>query len=268
MARVASMTTIPIYQRTYSWTEAQCRQLWEDILRAGADDEILAHFIGSIVYIEKGLYQVSSQSPLLVIDGQQRLTTVSLIIEAIARHVGDSEPVDGFSAKKLRHYYLLNPLEDGKQRYKLLLTQTDEQTLLAMVDQRPLPTQFSLRLRDNLGFFAERVKELGEDLVPLCTGLEKLMVVDISLSRELLRRVTTSAGNHNINSNSIRLIRLPVPVSQDAQKQIVELAKGFRLLVDNLIGKTEALEDLKRSLMHDLFTGKVRVRDAWKVAAS
>ena len=74
---------IPIYQRTYSWTESQCRQLCEDILRAGGNDEITAHFVGSIVYIEKGLYQVSSQSPLLVIDGQQRLTTVSLIVEAL-----------------------------------------------------------------------------------------------------------------------------------------------------------------------------------------
>ena len=175
---------IPIYQRTYSWTESQCQQLWEDILRAGGNDEISAHFIGSIVYIQKGLYQISSQSPLLVIDGQQRLTTVSLIIEALARHLGDSEPLDGFSAKKLRHYYLLNSLEKGKQRYKLLLTQTDEQTLLAVVEQKSLPTQFSLRLRENFGFFKERVKALGEDLTPLCKGLEKLMVVDISLDRE------------------------------------------------------------------------------------
>ena len=80
--------------------------------------------------------------------------------------------------------------------------------------------------------------------------------------RELLRRVTTSAGNYNINSNSIRLTRLPVPVSHDAQKEIVELAKGFRLFVDNLRRKIEALETLKRSLMHDLLTGKVRVGDA------
>ena len=70
---------IPIYQRTYSWTERECRQLWDDIVRTGNNDAILAHFVGSIVYIEKGLYQVSSQSPLLVIDGQQRLTTVTLI---------------------------------------------------------------------------------------------------------------------------------------------------------------------------------------------
>ena len=78
---------IPIYQRTYSWTEPQCQQLWDDIIRAGKDDGISGHFIGSIVYIERGLYQVSSQTPLLVIDGQQRLTTISLILEALARHL-------------------------------------------------------------------------------------------------------------------------------------------------------------------------------------
>src|SRR5660397_179737 len=108
---------IPIYQRTYSWTERECRQLWDDIMRTGTNDAIEAHFVGSIVYIEKGLYSVSSQSPLLVIDGQQRLTTVMLVLEALARHVGDTEPVDGFSAKKLRNYYLLNALEEGAVSY-------------------------------------------------------------------------------------------------------------------------------------------------------
>ena len=173
---------IPIYQRTYSWTESQCWQLWKDILRAGGNDKIRAHFIGSIVYIQEGHFAVAKLSQLLVIDGQQRLTTVSLIIEAVARHLGDSK-IDGFSAKKLRHYYLLNPLEEDKQRYKLLLTETDERTLLAIVEQKPLPTESSLRLRENFRFFEKQVKALGADLVPLCKGLEKLMVVDISLSR-------------------------------------------------------------------------------------
>jgi len=72
---------IPIYQRTYSWTDKQCRQLWDDILHAGSSDVVAVHFIGSIVYVEQGLSQVSHQAPLLVIDGQQRLTTVSLLIE-------------------------------------------------------------------------------------------------------------------------------------------------------------------------------------------
>src|SRR5271156_1545389 len=105
---------IPIYQRTYSWTERECLQLWNDILRTGDNEKISAHFVGSIVYVEKGLYQVSSQSPLLVIDGQQRLTTVTLLIEALARTVGSTEPIKGFSATKLRSYYLLNALEEDE----------------------------------------------------------------------------------------------------------------------------------------------------------
>ncbi len=175
---------IPIYQRTYSWTEPECRQLWDDILRTGQNDDISAHFIGSIVYIEKGLYQVSSQSPLLIIDGQQRLTTVSMIIEALARRLGDTEPLDGFSAKKLRNYYLLNPLEDGERGYKLLLTQTDKQSLLALVDQKPLPAEHSLLVKENFEFFEDKVKGLGGNLAPLCKGLAKLVIVDISLSRD------------------------------------------------------------------------------------
>src|SRR6266581_3661074 len=154
---------IPIYQRTYSWTEKECRQLWADILRTGGNDAVLSHFIGSIVYIEKGLYQVSSQSPLLVIDGQQRLTTVTLILEALARHVGDTEPVDGFSAKKLRSYYLLNPLEEGERGFKLLLTQTDKQSLLALVKQKQMPDDHSLRLKQNFEFFESGVQALGKD---------------------------------------------------------------------------------------------------------
>jgi uncharacterized protein with ParB-like and HNH nuclease domain len=103
---------IPIYQRTYSWTERECRQLWDDIIRAGSNDAIKEHFVGSIVYIEEGLGTNIRWSPCLVIDGQQRLATIMLIIEALARRLGDTEPVDGFSAKKLRNYYLLNPDED------------------------------------------------------------------------------------------------------------------------------------------------------------
>jgi hypothetical protein len=72
----APQFVIPIYQRTYSWTERECLQLWNDMLRVGGDDNVPAHFIGSIVYVKEGLYQVTIQPPLLVIDGQQRLTTV------------------------------------------------------------------------------------------------------------------------------------------------------------------------------------------------
>ena len=175
---------IPVYQRTYSWTERECRQLWDDILRTGNDDQIASHFVGSIVYIEEGVYQVTSQSPLLVIDGQQRLTTVMLILEALARHLGDEEPVDGFSPKKLRSYFLLNPLEENERGFKLVLTQTDKASLIALLQQRPLPTEASLRVKENFEFFELQIAALGSKLTPLCRGLAKLMVVDVALSRE------------------------------------------------------------------------------------
>ena len=200
---------IPVYQRTYSWTERECRQLWDDILRTGNDDQIAAHFVGSIVYIEEGVYHVTSQSPLLVIDGQQRLTTVMLILEALARHLGDEEPVDGFSPKKLRSYYLLNPLEENERGFKLVLTQTDKASLIALLQQRPTPTEASLRVMENFEFFELQIAALGSELTPLCRGLAKLMVVDVALSREqdnpqLIFESMNSAGRALSQADLIR----------------------------------------------------------------
>ncbi len=175
---------IPVYQRTYSWTERECRQLWDDILRVGKDDNISAHFVGSIVYIQESLYQVSSQSPLLVIDGQQRLTTVTLILEALARQLENGDPVSGFSARKLRNYYLCNELEEGDLRFKLLLTQTDKSSLLALIQQKDWPVDHSLRIVENFNFFGKQIKNLGDDLSAFCRGIDKLIIVDISLSRD------------------------------------------------------------------------------------
>lgn len=176
---------IPIYQRTYSWTEKQCRQLWYDILRAGSSDAIAVHFIGSIVYVEQGLSQVSHQAPLLVIDGQQRLTTVVLLIEALARVIGnDDEPVDGFSAPKLREYYLTNRLEKADRYFKLLLSQTDAATLKAIIKHTEPPQECSLRVAQNFKLFTELLAEHKADLATVCHGLAKLVVVDIALSRE------------------------------------------------------------------------------------
>lgn len=180
----APQFVIPIYQRPYSWGEKECRQLWDDIIRTGLNDAVSAHFVGSIVYVEKGLYQVARYSPLLVIDGQQRLTTVMLLIEALSRRLGESEPLDGFSSKKLRNYYLLNPLEEGDRRYKLVLSQTDKASLKALMEQQPKPREFSIRVEANFEFFEDRITELKDDLLPLCKGLAKLVIVDISLDRQ------------------------------------------------------------------------------------
>lgn len=175
---------IPIYQRTYSWTEKECRQLWDDIIRTGKNDAISVHFIGSIVYIEEGLSNNTVQSPQLVIDGQQRLTTVTLLIAALAKALGDEEPVEGFSARKLRNYYLLNPEETGERHYKLLLSQTDKASLTAIVGQRDQPEEHSIRVTQNFGLFEELIAGSKDDLSAICNGLAKLVVVDISLTRD------------------------------------------------------------------------------------
>jgi len=180
----SSQFVIPIYQRTYSWTEKECRQLWDDIVRSGKNENISVHFIGSIVYVERGLSQVTHQTPLLVIDGQQRLTTVSLLLSAIAEAVADSEPFDGFSQRKIRNYYLLNPEESDERFYKLILSQTDKATLKAVVSGQTYPSNHSLKIAENHSLFRKWIKSNEIDLTTICKGLAKLVVVDIALNRD------------------------------------------------------------------------------------
>lgn len=175
---------IPIYQRTYSWTEKECRQLWDDIVRCGSSDKIAVHFVGSIVYVESGLSQVTHQAPLLVIDGQQRLTTVSLLLAALAKAVGEEEPFDGFSQRKIKNYYLLNPEEAGERHFKLLLSQTDKASLTAIVGEGEEPREPSIRVKANYESFAGWIAEGKVDLATLCKGLAKLVVVDVALTRD------------------------------------------------------------------------------------
>lgn len=182
----APQFAIPIWQRTYSWTELECARLWDDILRAGSSDSIHAHFINSIVYIEESIYTVSSHNQLLVIDGQQRLTTAMLILEALARQIeiqfGEEEIVEDFSARKIRNWYLIVPENSGDRRFRLVLTQTDKRTLFSMLDGQPQPQEFSVNLTKNFEFFRKKIKSI-EDLEVVCKGLAKLMLVDIALDR-------------------------------------------------------------------------------------
>lgn len=151
---------IPIYQRTYSWTEKQCEQLWNDIIRVGSNDDVTVHFVGSIVYVEDGISLVTSHASLLVIDGQQRLTTVTLLLEALARAVGDGEPVDGFSAEKIRAYYLTNGLESGDRFFKLLLSENDSETLKSLIKGREATGETSIRINQNFDLFSEWIKKV------------------------------------------------------------------------------------------------------------
>ncbi len=90
---------IPIYQRLYSWKKEQCEQLWDDIIKIGGNDKMNGHFIGSILYVLDG--NTHSNNPLLIIDGQQRLTTITLLFIALRNHLSDEVKIlEKFSHKK------------------------------------------------------------------------------------------------------------------------------------------------------------------------
>jgi uncharacterized protein with ParB-like and HNH nuclease domain/predicted transport protein len=200
---------IPIYQRTYSWTEKECRQLWDDIFRAGSNTKIPVHFIGSIVYVDKADANVTTWEPLLVIDGQQRLTTVILLLAALAEQVGDTEPTEGFSAKLIRGYYLRNPLEEGERVYKLLLSQTDKVSLTRILDEQAPPKDISVRVEANHSFFKQQLAANPGKIQIICEGLAKLMMVDVKLTRgidnpQLIFESMNSTGKELSQADLIR----------------------------------------------------------------
>ncbi|NLY70982.1 MAG: DUF262 domain-containing protein, partial [Clostridiales bacterium] len=217
---------IPIYQRSYSWSKRECRQLWDDIVRAGGDENVNAHFIGSIVYIEKGIYQVTSQSPILVIDGQQRLTTISLLIAALADKLsllpdGNQEILEGFSPRKLRNYYLRNPEEEGEKYYKLILSKTDKESMLAIVDKTDIPRDHSFKIYENYDLFRVWLDEYSDHLDVVCRGIAKLIVVDIALSSDqdnpqLIFESMNSTGKELTQAD---LIRNYILMGLDIKKQ-------------------------------------------------
>lgn len=175
---------IPIYQRTYSWKRKQCEQLWDDVVSAATDETVSGHFIGSIVYIEEGLHPHSSIPRLLVIDGQQRLATLILLLSALGRVIKKRGAEIDISQKKISNYYLFNIEEDGDLRYKLLLTQSDKDTMIRLLEEKELPDPVSKQIVENCQFFEEQINKTDIDLMTLYRGIGKLIIVDIALDRE------------------------------------------------------------------------------------
>ncbi|WP_107838312.1 DUF262 and DUF1524 domain-containing protein [Metasolibacillus meyeri] len=175
---------IPIYQRKYSWQDEQCEQLWHDIMQAA--DNSTGHFVGSVVYIEREIYTVSAIPQLLVIDGQQRLTTISLLLMALSKRLSTENLVvnDNITGKKLKNYYLVNnDEEDTDLYYRLVLTDSDDSFYKALLDDTPFDDEDN-RVIENYRLFEEKINMLdASQLAKLYEGLSKLLVVDIALER-------------------------------------------------------------------------------------
>ncbi len=263
---------IPIYQRPYRWEEAQCLKLWDDVLRAGRNAKGAAHFIGSVVYIQDGLYNVTDQPSLLVIDGQQRLTTCMLLIEALARAQGSTELTGDFAAKKLRHYYLKDSVQDGDRSYKMLLSETDRDTLKAVIDGAELPENHSIRIKENFEHFQKLLQ--GAKLGEVCQGLARILIVDISLERahdnpQLIFESLNSTGKELGQADLIRNYVL-MGLSQTSQ---TKLCKDHWRPMELAFGQ-EAYANSFDSFMRDYLTLKTGsipkvqdVYDAFKIYA-
>ncbi|WP_257295842.1 DUF262 and DUF1524 domain-containing protein [Endozoicomonas sp. YOMI1] len=239
---------IPIYQRQYSWTYAQCEQLWNDILRAGSTG-LEGHFIGSVVYVERSLYSHSDVPELLVIDGQQRLTSNSLLIAALSHEITKRNEkaeqkieIDGTNAKKLKNYYLCNAEEDGELYYKLVLTQSDNEALHKIVDGKVDFEEESVhRVEQNYRFFAGKLANLDDDeLSHIYKGLQKLIIVDIALDKDKddPQLIFESLNSTGLALSEADLIRNYVLMKQDIKEQN-RLYKDFWFPMEKNFGHGE-----------------------------
>ena len=174
---------IPIYQRTYEWKREQCSQFWDDILSIGGSPEPKPHFFGSIVYMDPEEPQnIGDLQEILVIDGQQRLTTLSLLISAVSRVIEEQGVDIGISAKELSNRYLFNDNKEGDSRYKQILTKSDKKTLICLLEEdRELPTSYSPLLEKNYRFFYAQCKKTNLQIV--YRGIQRLEIVSIVLDR-------------------------------------------------------------------------------------
>lgn len=160
---------IPVYQRVYAWTEAQCNTLWEDVLQAGRTGS--PHFAGTILYnVEE-----SGARRMDVVDGQQRLATVSLMIAALRDYLaGEGKRLSGMGPDELSRRYLEAPaagVAGGASATpaagdaltfstcKLVLSRFDRETMSAVVYGAELPCEdeLSKNVLANYQMFRDRM---------------------------------------------------------------------------------------------------------------
>ncbi len=246
---------IPIYQRVYSWEKEQCEQLWDDIIKTGGNDQIEGHFIGSIVFVHDGIY-TTNYNELLIIDGQQRLTTITLLFIALRDHLNDEDEfLKKFSRQKIRNRYLINSDEKGDKKFKLILSEPDRDTLLSLIDKdRRKPSEPSLKIMENFKLFEEWICKNTDKLETIFKGLDKLMVVEISLERgkDNPQLIFESMNSKGIELTQADLIRNYIVMETEVKKQEDFYNQYWRAMEEDF------KQSKKQSKKEDLFNKFVR----------
>lgn len=244
---------IPIFQRRYSWEKQHCQRLWDDLLRIGNNTGIKSHFIGSVVYIEPGTQNTGGVTKMLIIDGQQRLTTLSLLLSALSRAIKARGIDIGITSRKLVNYYIFNDEEEGELRYKQLLTEHDRETmiqlmdgnsnwfqvnngLIELIDSKELPDSKSLSLVENYSFFEENLNDVNHEAI--YKGIQKLRIVDIALDRnqDNPQLIFESLNSTGLSLSQADLIRNYVLMGQEPDNQ-KQLYMEYWLSMEKKFGK-------------------------------
>ena len=174
---------IPVYQRYYSWDIEQCKRLWNDIVEMQKKGKA-GHFVGSIVNIAEQAMPTGVQK-YMIIDGQQRMTTLSLLLLALRDYAIKNPEDTTINARRIDNMLLKNEYESGDERYKLLLTETDRDILMRLVEEKPILDDTRSKLLDNYKFFAGKIAD--KELMPaeVYESIGKLQIVNITLDRSL-----------------------------------------------------------------------------------
>lgn len=175
---------IPVYQRYYTWNIEQCDRLWNDIVNMQIQNKS-GHFVGSIVNIaEKTGPGVLEK--YMIIDGQQRMTTLTLMLVALRNYSADHKEDKSINFKQIENVLLKNEYENGDERYKLLLTETDRNTLITLIERKPLTeADENSRLFRNYQYFEDKVNSLVLKPAEVYESIGKLQIVNITLDRAM-----------------------------------------------------------------------------------
>ena len=174
---------IPVYQRYYSWDIEQCKRLWNDIVEMQKKGKV-GHFVGSIVNIAEQAMPTGVQK-YMIIDGQQRMTTLSLLLLALRDYAINNPEDTTINARRIDNMLLKNEYESGDERYKLLLTETDRDILMRLVEEKPIPDDTRSKLLDNYKFFAGKIADKELQPAEVYESIGKLQIVNITLDRSV-----------------------------------------------------------------------------------
>jgi uncharacterized protein with ParB-like and HNH nuclease domain len=173
---------IPVFQRHYDWRKEHCQRLWIDLLSM-ISNETRSHFFGSIVSV---VTPSPRKTEFLIIDGQQRITTVSILMAAICNLIARGELADNKDiSKKLRNEYLIDSYETETDNIRLKLIQKDSAIYSRIINNDLDDITDQSNVLFNYEYFAEQLRESKDELTveQLFNAIRSLFIVDIQLKQ-------------------------------------------------------------------------------------